>query len=266
MFLPVKKEMKSSTSKLFVKKKYKAIIFDIDGTLIPNRKDAMPSKKVIEAVGKAAKKINVGVATSRPYFLAKNIIEKLELTIPCVVTGGAQIFDPISNKYLLEHMLSKDDVLKIGEIADKVNIPMIIFDDGQDYHFDKNYIPGRPFQVWIHAIETSLAEKFIKKVSRIPTISILKVISWQKNKIDVIIANPSATKQHAISEIAKLLNIKTHQIIGVGDGYNDFPLLMACGFKIAMGNANEELKQIADYVAPSVEEDGVAHIVEKFIL
>jgi hydroxymethylpyrimidine pyrophosphatase-like HAD family hydrolase len=41
---------------------------------------------------------------------------------------------------------------------------------------------------------------------------------------------------------------------------------MACGFKIAMGNANEELKQIADYVAPSVEEDGVAHIVEKFIL
>ena len=44
------------------------------------------------------------------------------------------------------------------------------------------------------------------------------------------------------------------------------PLLMACGLKIAMGNAYEELKSIADYVAPPIEEDGVADAIEKFIL
>ena len=52
----------------------------------------------------------------------------------------------------------------------------------------------------------------------------------------------------------------------MGDGYNDFPLLMACGLKIAMGNAVPELKAIADFIAPSVEEDGVATVIEKFIL
>ena len=52
----------------------------------------------------------------------------------------------------------------------------------------------------------------------------------------------------------------------MGDGYNDFPLLMASGLKIAMGNAVPELKEIADFVAPTVEEDGVAVIIEKFIL
>jgi hydroxymethylpyrimidine pyrophosphatase-like HAD family hydrolase len=55
-------------------------------------------------------------------------------------------------------------------------------------------------------------------------------------------------------------------MIGVGDGYNDFPLLEACGLKVAMGNALEDLKGIADYIAPSVDEDGVANVIEKFIL
>jgi hydroxymethylpyrimidine pyrophosphatase-like HAD family hydrolase len=41
---------------------------------------------------------------------------------------------------------------------------------------------------------------------------------------------------------------------------------MACGFKVAMGNAVPELKAIADYIAPSVEEDGLAHVLEKYII
>ena len=66
--------------------------------------------------------------------------------------------------------------------------------------------------------------------------------------------------------VSKLLNIKTKHISGVGDSNNDFPLLLACGLKVAMGNANSDLKQIADFVAPSVEEDGVATVIERFIL
>lgn len=75
-----------------------------------------------------------------------------------------------------------------------------------------------------------------------------------------------ATKKHAVLEVARHLNIKTEEIIGVRDGHNDLSLLMACGLKIAMGNAVREIKSIADYIAPSVEEDGVAHVIEKFIL
>lgn len=54
--------------------------------------------------------------------------------------------------------------------------------------------------------------------------------------------------------------------MAVGDGYNDYPLLMAAGFKVAMGNAVPEVKAIADYIAPSVDEDGAADVIEKFIL
>ena len=47
---------------------------------------------------------------------------------------------------------------------------------------------------------------------------------------------------------------------------NDIPLLNICGLKVAMGNADKKLKSIAHHIAPSVDEDGVAHVVEKFIL
>ena len=45
-------------------------------------------------------------------------------------------------------------------------------------------------------------------------------------------------------------------MIGLGDGYNDIPLLSVCGFKVAMENAPEELKEIADVIVPIVEQDG----------
>jgi len=66
--------------------------------------------------------------------------------------------------------------------------------------------------------------------------------------------------------VAEILGIKTDEIIAVGDGYNDFPFLMACGLKVAMGNAVPELKAIADYIAPSVDEDGIVDVIERFIL
>ena len=54
--------------------------------------------------------------------------------------------------------------------------------------------------------------------------------------------------------------------IGIGDGNNDKPWLLMCGLKVTMGNAVPELKAIADYIAPGVENDGVADVIEKFVL
>jgi len=82
----------------------------------------------------------------------------------------------------------------------------------------------------------------------------------------IYISSGEATKQHAVLKFAELVKISTKEIIGVGDHYNDFPLLIACGFKVAMGNAVPELKEIADYVAPTVEEDGLALVLNKFML
>jgi hydroxymethylpyrimidine pyrophosphatase-like HAD family hydrolase len=79
------------------------------------------------------------------------------------------------------------------------------------------------------------------------------------------ITHSQATKQHGVFEFSKVAGVPLQNIAGVGDDENDFPLLMACGYKVAMGNAVASLKDIAGYVAPPVEEDGAVQVIEKIL-
>src|SRR3990167_5395279 len=104
---------------------------------------------------------------------------------------------------------------------------------------------------------------------KISDVSAHKTFSWNKDrnyKMDIYITHKEATKHHAAQELARILGIDTSEMIGVGDARNDVPLLHICGLKVAMGNADNKLKRVAHYIAPSVDEDGVAHVVDKFIL
>lgn len=245
--------------------KFSALISDIDGTLVRNSPTAIPTKKVINSVKKASKLIHVGVATSRPFEYAEHVIKMLNISAPCIVGGGSQIIDPNTKNVLWEQRLNSEQILSIQKVLLKRFPYLPIFDD-KNNKIPENIKDYSPLQLWLPAAELSEAEEMVDLASSIPNIALNKVPSYTKGKTTILITDIRSTKQHAILEVAKILNIKTETIIGVGDGYNDFPLLMACGLKVAMGNAVPELKEIADYVAPTVEEDGVSHIIEKFIL
>jgi len=251
--------MKSKTT-------FKALICDIDGTLVPNNRNGIPSKKVIEAVNKASQKIHFGVATARPYFVTKRVIEHLELSGPSIVHGGAQIIDLTSGKVLKEQKIAAEDILKVFEITQGMNLIFKVDEETESVVMSKNWKPHDVLGAYIPALTLKIAELLEKELSHISTISAHLVLSWDKGKVTVDISHTSVGKQYGILEVAEILGIKTHEIIGVGDGYNDFPFLMACGLKVAMGNAVPELKAIADYIAPSVEEDGLVDVLERFIL
>jgi hydroxymethylpyrimidine pyrophosphatase-like HAD family hydrolase len=63
-----------------------------------------------------------------------------------------------------------------------------------------------------------------------------------------------------------MLNVQKETAVAVGDSSNDLPLFRGVGYKVAMGNATEELKEEADYITASVEEDGLAQFIEQRIL
>ncbi len=78
-------------------------------------------------------------------------------------------------------------------------------------------------------------------------------------------SNPDATKGNAVRFLAELWNIKKEEIMACGDQDNDIEMLLAAGVKVAMGNATEDLKKIADYVTDTVDNDGVVCAVAKYI-
>ncbi|MFH1186664.1 MAG: HAD-IIB family hydrolase [Candidatus Levyibacteriota bacterium] len=248
--------------------KYKALVVDVDGTLIPNAKKGIPSKKVTEAIRKASKKINVSIATGRPFFMLSHIIKHLGLKGLTITNNGAQIIDISTKKIVFEQTINKEDVVKTCKLLKKLKLPVPIFiqDNERDIEFTNKYNPEKPFNIYVPGLTPEEAGKTIASISHVPTISIHEISGWRTGTRAILVSHVKATKQYAVLKLARHLKINTHEIIVVGDGHNDFPLFMAAGFRVAMGNAVEELKDIADFVAPTVEEDGLAYVIEKFIL
>lgn len=247
--------------------KYKAIIFDVDGTLILNKEKAMPSKKVTRIIAKASRLLHIGIATSRCFANVFHIVEHLNLSGPSILAGGGLIVDLSSRRIFREQALAKKEALSVYDKIQKIKIPFNVCHNSKIHPaFSKENIAEKNFSIFSPGLTPKLVEEVTNTLSHLPFISINRAPSWKNGAIDILITHVSATKQHGILEVAQTLGIDPHEIIGVGDGYNDFPLLMACGLRVAMGNAVDELKAIADYIAPSVEEDGVADIIEKFVL
>lgn len=250
-----------------MKRKYKALILDADGTIMPNQRYALPSARVTKAINSASKVLHVGLATSRPYKDAANILNHLKLSGYSIINGGSQIIDTKTNKIIWQQPMSKEDIKIVCEATDAIVKKKFWVNVGdKDVPYRRGRIPKNAFQVYLMKFTQDEKDAYVAALSHIPTIAIHSVPSWTPGLVDIIVTHALATKQHGVFEVAKLLKIETHDIIGVGDGYNDFPLLMACGLKVAMGNAVSDLKEIADYIAPTVEEDGVADVIEKFIL
>lgn len=245
--------------------KYKALMLDVDGTIVPINRNGLPSTKVIQAIKKANKLIHIGVATSRPYYILKHILDLLDLKGFSIINGGAQIMDVSQRKIVWEKGIDKKDILVICKVIKDFGVTPLVLENDQDIPFTEKYIPNNPLQVWAGELTFNEATKLAKKLSKISSITVHQVVSWKKDRFDLVVNHAEATKQHGIFEVSKLLKIKTSDIIGVGDGYNDFPLLMACGLKIAMENAPEDLKAIADFIAPPVEKDGVVWVINKFL-
>ena len=74
------------------------------------------------------------------------------------------------------------------------------------------------------------------------------------------------SKGNALIEIAKKENIDIKDTLAIGDGENDIPMLKVAGISVAMENAMDNTKKIADYIAPSFREDGLAKFFIKHLL
>jgi len=247
--------------------KYKAIIFDLDGTAIPNRPDGKPSQALINIVAKAKKTMIVTVATGRSS-MSYYVLSMLKIASPCVISGGTQIIDPRTKKTLWEKKIPKTTIQKIIDICQPYPYEIIFSDEvkGEGMTAVNRKVVSDERVLYIMDVKKNDAAELLKNLKKINQIASQEVVSWTKRRLDIHVTHKQATKEHSIKELLKILKVKPGEVIGVGDANNDLPLLHSVGLKIAMGNAEPKLKKIADYIAPSVENDGLVWVIKKFCL
>lgn len=261
-------------------KNYKAIISDFDGTLVNDSFSVSPVVK--EAIGRImAKGYLFSIATGRSYQgIIKNICKDLKLKAPQITSGGAEITDPQADKLLWHEYVPPESAERlINYFLDK-NLFIVV--ESNKCFFTPNRITNKGYGL-------DISFKDIKELSynSISKITLddrsFKDFEAEERKLTALypdlhiirsgmaglpvldITSVKATKHLAVLQLSKILNIDPGFMVGVGDGYNDYPLLSACGLKVAMECAPKELKEIADFVVPDVSKNGLAKLIDKLL-
>ncbi len=248
----------------------KLIVLDLDGTLL--KKDKTVSSYTVETLLKFKKMGNkILFATARPPRDAYKYVPIELRNNPIICYNGACILN--GEEILYANQINKKDTLEIIGIAEKlgyIQISMEI-DDTLYSNFDASEFFGNaPNQIVdfakldfknIYKLMVCSKKKIVKKlVDELPK-SCRGVIT--DNGTICQIANYKVSKWNSVKLLAEEIGIKAKNIIAFGDDYNDFDMIKNAGMGVAMKNAEQEIKENADFITDSNDNDGVAKFIEK---
>ncbi|AKG23464.1 Cof-type HAD-IIB family hydrolase [Calothrix sp. 336/3] len=268
----------------------KLLVVDIDGTI------AGKANKVSESVKAAiacvqSQGIQVAVATGRMYRSALRFHREIASELPLIAYQGAWIQDPITGKihqhrpvtrqlteqlldYFeqpeLRHQLSVhfyiDDQLYVRQITRETKVyakrsgitPIEVGDL-------RNTLDREPTKILALCDDTAIIDNLLTNLRQKYTPQELYLTKSVATFFEA--ANPFVNKGTAVRYLAEeMLGLQPENVMTIGDNFNDLEMLTYAGVGVAMGDAPDGVKAIAQWVAPTVEEDGVAIAINKFIL
>jgi len=269
--------------------KYKLLLVDIDGTLIG--RDGSISDKDREALAKARQSgIEVCLSTGRVPRACLKIIKQLSLDGYHIFFDGALVSNTNQNEEVYVQPLNKLIVRQAVEFARSNDTYLELYSAtryfveqetwGTDIHrqfFDLEPVVGDLIKVLdqeqiIKAeLMTSSPAEVAKAKSFYLQFNDRLHFSWVRTpaypRVDFInVVDPGVSKGKALEALVSHLGISMTEVMAVGDGTNDIPLLSLAGLAIAMGNAPDEVKAAAHYVTLDVDHSGLAAAIKRFLL
>jgi len=266
--------------------KYKLIASDMDGTLVNSKSELTERTK--EAIIKA---VDAGVlfvtATGRPFSNVQEVNNLLSKDMPFIVFNGAAAYMGKSEKLLFERFLDFDLATEAFNIGQEKNMSQIIWtgprlwanrrDDGTNAYHD--ICKGLDMSIVTDLTTIRDEVEGISKVLWIDHPDNIKLLSVEmcghfKGRLKCVSSMPhflefvsnDAGKGTALAEIGRLFGIDKSEMIAIGDGYNDVCMLEYAGLGVAVANAPDDIKSKCGYITKSNNEDGVAEVIDRFIL
>lgn len=265
----------------------KLLALDIDGTLTNTQKDITPAtlEKIIEAQEKGN---IVAIASGRPLPGIRKIADTIELDRfggYVLAFNGGRIVDYSTGEVVYQAVLDNDVVRDIYDYCLKAGCGMVTYDgdrvitgtdiDGYmtfeasinhmeimridnfreyiDFPLNKCLLTADPDKA--EKIEQELAEKFGDQLN-----------IFRSEPYFVEIMPPNVHKATSLEKLLEVLDMDRKDLVACGDGYNDLTMIEYAGVGVAMANAQDIVKEHADYITLSNDEDGLVPVVDKFIL
>lgn len=264
---------------------YKAIFIDLDGTLL--RDDHSISEETRDTIHHLIdKKVLVVLVSARPIHGIIPISNWLGLqSYPLVSVNGAYIVE--NDKVIFESDIDLDTVSGLHKANGKLQATMIYYNGLKWFTETTNAatikeqrvtevpVVTAPFESLME--EWKLKLSYPNKVMAIGTEVIVNelqssLLSLYKDSLNIYTSKPTyleimrkdASKTNALKFLIERFNIHRDEVIAIGDNYNDMEMVMYAGTGVAMGNAPDPIKAVADYVTDTNMHDGVRKAIEKF--
>lgn len=266
---------KAMTIKLFA--------MDLDGTLLNTRGEITPgNKKAIKLMNDAG--VIPTIATGRMYDASQRYAMQLGLDVPIVTYNGALI-KSVSGKVYYEGFISP---ALIPDIYDFFRAQGWYYQSYQDdiLYFEEYTAKSEAYEKSIGVKGKCLGDKINEIRERIPKLlvitsgndesdAVVKLFNERfagqavaaKSQLNYVeICAPHVSKAEGLKRLAEKLGFSIENVMAIGDGNNDVPMLKEAGFSAVMGSAKDDVKACGDVVVGDCEHDGVAEAIYKYVL
>lgn len=244
---------------------YKLIALDMDGTLLTEDKKVSDENQAALLAARSAG-ITVMFATGRGIQNVLTYAEELNLMdTPLVAVNGSEVYRKPGD--LIErHTLDAEQVNSLHQLAVQHDTWFWAYSVGDIFNKDR----------WVQQKELTAKQwlKFGYYTEDPDSLAAIRseIMSWGTLELSNshpcnLELNPKGIhKASGIQRVCELLGFEMSQVIAMGDSLNDVTMIREAGLGVAMGNAQEEVKALADVVTLTNEEHGVAHIIHKYAL
>jgi len=260
---------------------YQLVAIDLDGTLVDDQnaisEDVERTVREVRSAG-----IKIVLVSGRPQVAALPIFRQLGLALPLISSGGAQVSDPSTGRLIAHFQPPAADIQVLVGLARSAGLTLVyqtpdeVFGEGNAQILD---ILRAAVRIPIQAVEDGLAAcpEPIKVTvcGRRPQLDRIRdEIERRGLGLSSVLSGPEylevtaqgVSKGRALRSVAKFLGVSMDQVLVIGDAPNDISMLTEAGLAVAMGNAPPEVQAAATVVAPTIEEDGVAWALRRFVL
>ena len=234
----------------------------MDGTLLNERSEI--SKENERWIRKAVEAgITVCFATGRGFASAAPFAERLGLTSPMILVNGGEVRSS-PEKVFSRTPMDTEHVKALRETALRLGIWYWGYGTDGVYNRDR-WAEDEDSVVWLKfGFYTENEAALAAAAAAAKEIGTFEMTNSHPNNIEL---NPSGvSKASGLRQVCELLGIDMAETAACGDSLNDIAMLREAGLGIAMGNAQEQVKQACDAVTRTNEEDGVAHVIREYIL
>ena len=259
------------------------LALDLDGTILKGERGITPRVRASIAAAQAHG-VQVTIATGRMFQSARRFAHSLDVQVPIICYQGALIRHPVQGQTIVSTVLPIEPAFAVHAFAKSADLQLNAYVDDDLYM--EAVTPEGQFYADTSGVDIHLTDDLRIEIERGTT---KLAIVTDEDRVPPILealearvgdrlevtrshprfaetTRPGVDKGTGLRALARAIGVPIEQTMAIGDNLNDLPLVTAAGIGVAMGDGAARVRDAAEWVTGTYEEDGVATAIERFVL